>query len=87
MTSPAQTAFSAPTTLDFATCDRARLARDKAYDGLFVTAVKTTRIYCRPTCPAGPALSKNVTFYATTDEAEAAGFRACKRCRPSEQAT
>jgi len=83
MTSSAQTILSARTTLDFATCDRARLARDKTFDGRFVTAVKTTRIYCRPTCPAGPALSKNVTFYATPAEAEAAGFRACKRCRPS----
>ena len=72
----------AQTPLDFPTCDRARLARDAAFDGRFVTAVKTTRIYCRPTCPAGPALSKNVTFYATAGQAERAGFRACKRCRP-----
>jgi len=82
MTSAAQTASSARPALDFATCDRARLARDKAFDGRFFTAVKTTRIYCRPTCLAGPALSKNVTFYATAAEAEGAGFRACKRCRP-----
>jgi hypothetical protein len=53
-------ASPAQTTLDFATCDRARLARDAAFDRRFVTAVKTTRIYCRPTCPAGSALSKNV---------------------------
>jgi methylphosphotriester-DNA--protein-cysteine methyltransferase len=75
-------ASPAQTTLDFATCDRARLARDAAFDGRFVTAVKTTRIYCRPTCPAGPALSRNVMFYATAAEAEREGFRACKRCRP-----
>lgn len=76
MASPAQT------TLDFDTCDRARLARDPAFDGRFVTAVKTTRIYCRPVCPAGPALSRNVSFHATNAEAEAAGYRACRRCRP-----
>ncbi len=68
--------------LDFETCDRARLARDARFDGRFVTAVKTTRIYCRPVCPARPALSKNVAFYATTQEAAAAGFRPCKRCFP-----
>jgi methylphosphotriester-DNA--protein-cysteine methyltransferase len=78
-------ALSAQATLDFAICDRARLARDAAFDGRFFTAVKTTRIYCRPTCPAGPALSKNITFYATAVEAEQAGFRACKRCRPQNQ--
>jgi AraC family transcriptional regulator of adaptative response / DNA-3-methyladenine glycosylase II len=68
------------TPLDFDTCDRARLARDGLYDGRFVTAVKTTRIYCRPVCPARPALSKNVTFYASGEEAVQAGFRPCKRC-------
>ncbi|MCC7345813.1 MAG: hypothetical protein IT538_00300 [Variibacter sp.] len=68
-------------TLDFDTCDRARLARDPDYDGRFITAVRTTRIYCRPVCPARP-LSKNVTFYATAAEAERAGYRACKRCKP-----
>lgn len=78
-------ALSTRTTLDFETCDRARRGRDAAFDGRFVTAVKTTRIYCRPTCPAGPALSKNVTFYATAVEAEQAGFRACKRCRPQNR--
>ncbi len=66
--------------LDFAICDRARLVRDEAYDGRFVTAVKTTGVYCRPVCPARPALSKNVTFYATAEDAAAAGFRPCKRC-------
>ena len=43
---------AAPMSSDFAECDRARLARDAAYDGLFFTGVRTTRIYCRPVCPA-----------------------------------
>ncbi len=68
--------------LDFAACDRARLARDAAYDGLFFVGVRTTRIYCRPICPARPALSKNVTFYPSAAAAERAGFRPCLRCRP-----
>jgi hypothetical protein len=67
--------------LDFETCERARLARDPAYDGRFYVAVKTTKIYCRPVCPARP-LSKNVRYYETACEAVTAGFRACKRCRP-----
>ncbi len=56
--------------------------RDAAYDGRFITAVRTTGIYCRPTCPARTPLRRNVTFYATAEEARAAGYRACKRCRP-----
>jgi AraC family transcriptional regulator of adaptative response/methylated-DNA-[protein]-cysteine methyltransferase len=59
------------------------LARDKAADGTFVLGVKTTGIYCKPSCPARKPLRKNVTFYATCAEAEAAGFRACKRCKPN----
>src|SRR5499426_3716135 len=68
--------------LDFATCDRARLARDPRYDGAFFTGVRTTRIYCRPVCPVRPAQSKNVRFFATAAAAERAGFRPCLRCRP-----
>jgi AraC family transcriptional regulator of adaptative response / DNA-3-methyladenine glycosylase II len=67
---------------DFERCDRARLDRDARHDGRFVTAVRTTRIYCRPSCPAGPALRRNVSFYATPAEARAAGYRACRRCDP-----
>ncbi|MEO8422017.1 MAG: bifunctional DNA-binding transcriptional regulator/O6-methylguanine-DNA methyltransferase Ada [Hyphomicrobium sp.] len=59
------------------------VARDKASDGTFITAVKTTGIYCRPSCPARRPLRQNVTFYATCADAEAAGFRACKRCKPN----
>jgi AraC family transcriptional regulator, regulatory protein of adaptative response / DNA-3-methyladenine glycosylase II len=56
--------------------------RDATYDGRFITAVRTTGIYCRPSCPARTPLRRNVTFYATAEEARAAGYRACKRCRP-----
>jgi AraC family transcriptional regulator of adaptative response/methylated-DNA-[protein]-cysteine methyltransferase len=68
--------------LDAAECDRARVARDPAYDGRFYTGVRTTRIYCRPVCPVRPAQSKNVCFYPSAAAAEAAGFRPCLRCRP-----
>lgn len=68
--------------LSFAECDRARLARDPAYDGRFFTGVRTTGIYCRPVCPVRPAQSANVAFFPTAAAAEAAGFRPCLRCRP-----
>jgi AraC family transcriptional regulator, regulatory protein of adaptative response / methylated-DNA-[protein]-cysteine methyltransferase len=68
--------------LDSRTCDRARLARDRRFDGRFVTGVLTTRIYCRPTCPVKPAKSRNVVFFPTAAAAERAGFRPCLRCRP-----
>ena len=68
--------------LDRETCDRARFARDPAYDGLFFVGVRTTRIYCRPVCPARPAKSENVVFFPTAAAAERAGFRPCLRCRP-----
>jgi AraC family transcriptional regulator of adaptative response / DNA-3-methyladenine glycosylase II len=71
-----------PPLLDHATCDRARLARDPAFDGVFFTGVRTTRIYCRPICPVRPARSENVVFFPTAAAAERAGFRPCLRCRP-----
>ena len=71
-----------PPHLDRETCDRARLARSRAFDGLFFSGVRSTRIYCRPVCPVRPARSENVTFYATAAAAERAGFRPCLRCRP-----
>jgi len=58
--------------------------RDAAADGQFVFAVKTTGVYCRPSCPARRPLKKNVRFFANCDEAEAAGFRACQRCKPRD---
>ena len=68
--------------LDARTCDRARRARDRRFDGRFFTGVLTTRIYCRPTCPVKPAKSRNVVFFPTAAAAERAGFRPCLRCRP-----
>jgi AraC family transcriptional regulator, regulatory protein of adaptative response / methylated-DNA-[protein]-cysteine methyltransferase len=58
--------------------------RDSQFDGLFVTAVLTTGIYCRPSCPARHPKRHNVTFYADPADAERRGFRACKRCKPQE---
>jgi AraC family transcriptional regulator of adaptative response/methylated-DNA-[protein]-cysteine methyltransferase len=68
--------------LDAKTCDRARIARDRRFDGRFFTGVLTTRIYCRPTCPVKPAKSHNVVFFPTAAAAERASFRPCLRCRP-----
>jgi AraC family transcriptional regulator, regulatory protein of adaptative response / methylated-DNA-[protein]-cysteine methyltransferase len=59
-------------------------ARDRSLDGRFVGAVKTTGIYCKPSCPARRPLRENVTFYWTPAEARAAGYRACKRCLPDD---
>jgi AraC family transcriptional regulator, regulatory protein of adaptative response / methylated-DNA-[protein]-cysteine methyltransferase len=60
------------------------LRRDRSFDGQFVGAVKTTKIYCKPSCPVRHPLQKNVVFYATAAEAKASGFRACLRCRPDD---
>jgi len=67
---------------DFDRCYRAVQAKDARFDGWFVTAVLTTGIYCRPSCPVHPPLARNVCFYPTAAAAQRAGFRACKRCRP-----
>lgn len=58
------------------------LTRDKAADGLFFSAVRTMGVFCNPSCPGRP-LRENVLFYDTAREAEQAGYRACKRCRPT----
>src|SRR5271166_3341199 len=58
--------------------------RDHAFDGVFFFAVRTTGVYCRPSCASRPAKRENVSFYATTEAAERAGYRACKRCRPNK---
>jgi AraC family transcriptional regulator of adaptative response / DNA-3-methyladenine glycosylase II len=68
--------------LDWETCNRARLARDAAFDGLFFIGVRTTRIYCRPICPVKTVRVENVTFHPTAAAAERLGFRPCLRCRP-----
>ena len=60
-------------------------SRDAAADGAFVYSVRTTGVYCRPNCAARVALRKNVRFFASCEEAEQAGYRACKRCRPKEE--
>lgn len=63
---------------------QAFLAGDAAYDGVFVTAVRTTRIFCRASCTARKPKAENVEFYPTPAEAAAAGYRPCKRCKPLE---
>ncbi|WP_144877009.1 DNA-3-methyladenine glycosylase 2 family protein [Microbacterium sp. 1.5R] len=67
---------------DFDERYRAIAARDTRFDGQFVTAVRSTGIYCRPSCPARTPKPENVTFYATSAAAHEAGYRACKRCLP-----
>ena len=67
-----------------ADCWQAVLDRDASFDGRFVLAVRSTHIYCRPSCPARRPLRKNVTFFALPEAAERAGYRPCKRCRPRD---
>ena len=64
---------------------RIALAKDRSFDGVFVTGVHSTGIYCRPSCPARAPKRENVRFYSTCEEAEAAGLRPCKRCAPEQQ--
>lgn len=66
-------------------CWQIALAKDRRYDGAFVTGVHSTGIYCRPSCPARKPLRKNVKFYSNAADSEAAGLRACKRCSPKTQ--
>ena len=61
-------------------------ARDRRRDGRFVVAVHTTRIYCKPSCPARRPKRENVSFYHDGAEAQAAGYRACLRCKPDDAA-
>jgi AraC family transcriptional regulator of adaptative response / DNA-3-methyladenine glycosylase II len=68
--------------LDRESCYRAVKSRDRRFDGIFYTAVKTTGIYCRPSCPARTPGLQNVSFFPTAAAAQAAGYRACKRCLP-----
>ena len=68
--------------LDNERCYRAVRSRDTRFDGMFYTAVTTTRIYCRPSCPAVTPKQSNVEFYVTAAAAQTAGFRACRRCLP-----
>lgn len=66
--------------------ERARLGRDDSYDGVFWLGVKTTGIFCKPSCPARSPLPKNVEYFGSVKAAMFAGFRPCKRCRPLEVA-
>jgi AraC family transcriptional regulator, regulatory protein of adaptative response / methylated-DNA-[protein]-cysteine methyltransferase len=73
-------------TLDLDVCWQAVVARDRGRDGSFVFAVKTTGVFCRPSCSARQPRRENVSFFLDPAAAKAAGFRACKRCRPEEPA-
>ncbi|MDP3891517.1 Ada metal-binding domain-containing protein, partial [Nocardioides sp.] len=68
--------------LDHESCYRAVKSRDRRFDGVFYTAVRTTGIYCRPSCPARTPAAHNVDFFLSAAAAQGAGFRACKRCLP-----
>ena len=68
--------------LDWQVCSRARLARDARFDGKFFIAVKTTGIYCRPSCRARTSNESNILYFPTAAAAAEAGFRPCLRCRP-----
>ncbi len=78
------TATQSPQTPDPEAAWAAVVARDARFDGRFVCAVASTRIYCRPSCPSRRPLRSNVRFFATPEEAEGAGYRACRRCRPRQ---
>src|SRR5262245_29987601 len=73
------------TTPPVAEMERAYLERDATYNGLFFLGVRTTGIFCRPTCPARKPLPKNVEYFPTAHAALIAGFRPCKRCRPLDK--
>jgi AraC family transcriptional regulator of adaptative response / DNA-3-methyladenine glycosylase II len=67
---------------DFDRCYTAIRSKDPRFDGWFITAVTSTGIYCRPSCPAMTPKRENVRFHPSAAAAQQAGFRACKRCRP-----
>ena len=71
-----------PFVLDPQICERARMSRDARFDGLFYTAVTSTKIYCRSVCPAPSPKPQHILYYATAAAAASAGFRPCLRCRP-----
>ncbi|MBS0518251.1 MAG: bifunctional DNA-binding transcriptional regulator/O6-methylguanine-DNA methyltransferase Ada [Proteobacteria bacterium] len=81
----APASFSLPGTFpDPDTCWHAVQQRDRSYNGRFWFSVRTTGVYCLPSCAARPPLRRNVSFHASPEAAEAAGFRPCKRCRPRD---
>ena len=77
-----QTTIPTPAPIDDDARWEIALAKDRRFDGVFITGVHSTGIYCRPSCPARPPKRQNVEFFATAADAEAAGLRACLRCRP-----
>jgi AraC family transcriptional regulator of adaptative response / DNA-3-methyladenine glycosylase II len=77
-----ESTVTTPEQLDFGRCYTAVQSRDRRFDGVFYTAVRSTGIYCRPSCPARTPASRNVSFHRTAAAAQAAGYRACKRCLP-----
>ncbi len=78
------TQTASPRLPPLAEMEAARLRRDASYDGVFYLGVRTTGIFCRPSCPSRTARAENVEFFATVKDAMFAGFRPCKRCRPLE---
>lgn len=80
---PRMTITTMPST---STMYRALAERDSAFDGVFFAAIRTTGIFCRPTCAAKKPLARNVEFYSSIGDAVSAGYRPCKRCRPMEPA-
>src|SRR3954470_15240995 len=70
--------------LDPDTAWAAFMRRDRAWDGRVIGAVKTTGVYCKPSCPARRTKRENVQFFASADDARGAGFRPCLRCTPDE---
>src|SRR5271169_2523292 len=64
---------------------QATLSRDARLDGAFVFGVRSTHIYCRPSCPARRPLRRNTLFFRTAQDAETHGFHPCRRCRPKQQ--
>src|SRR4030095_16787130 len=78
------TAMKNVSRLDADTAWAAFMRRDRTWDGRVIGAVKTTGIYCKPSCPARRPKRAHVDLFATTDEARDAGFRPCLRCKPDE---
>ena len=64
---------------------KALVAKDVSYEGIFIAGVKTTGIFCRPTCPARKPKAENVEFFKTTKDAILRGYRPCKVCNPLEK--
>ena len=81
---PRSAAMATVTRLDADTAWAAFMRRDRSWDGRVIGAVKTTGIYCKPSCPAKRPKREHVAFFASGEEARAAGFRACLRCKPDE---